>query len=267
MKRKLGRLETQCFAYFQMRKMRVVRAGDLVGSVLRLTPVQERKLLSRLSRGGLIARVRQGLYLVPPQLPLGGAWTPDEILALNTLMKDQEGRYQICGPNAFNRYGFDEQIPNRVYAYNNRVSGDRTVGTVELTLIKVADERLGDTETVTTRDGERAIYASRARSLVDAVYDWSRFNGIPRGYEWIRTELAAERVSAAELVRVTLRYGDTGTIRRIGALLEREGLPPGLLTKLKRALKPTTGLIPWIPNQPKRGIVNRRWGVVFNEQG
>ncbi|TDI38256.1 MAG: hypothetical protein E2P02_21005 [Acidobacteria bacterium] len=29
--------------------------------------------------------------------------------------------------NAFNRYGFDEQMPNRIYAYNNRISGDRSI--------------------------------------------------------------------------------------------------------------------------------------------
>jgi len=49
-----------------------------------------------------------------PYLP----WSPDETLALNTLIRGRKGRCQICGPNAFNRYGFDDQIPNRVYAYN-----------------------------------------------------------------------------------------------------------------------------------------------------
>jgi predicted transcriptional regulator of viral defense system len=61
MKQNLGRLEAQFFAYVQMRKLRTVRSGDLTASALRLKPNQERKLLSRLSRGGLIARVRQGL--------------------------------------------------------------------------------------------------------------------------------------------------------------------------------------------------------------
>lgn len=265
MKRSLGNLETQFFAYTQMRKLRLVRTGDLVHSVLRLNADQERKLLSRLCGGGLIARVRQGLYLVPLQLPLGGVWTPDEAMALNALMEDQSGRYQICGPNAFNRYGFDEQIPNRLYAYNNRLSGDRKIGTVQLTLIKVADKRLGGTEVVTTPSGEKAVYSSRARSLVDAVYDWSRFNGVPRAYGWIINELAEERVTASELINVTLGYGDTGTVRRIGALLEREGTKKSLLRKLEQSLKPTTSLIPWIPSQPKRGTLNRRWGVVFNE--
>lgn len=264
MKKKLGDLETQFFAYVQMRKLRTVRTGDLTTSLLRLTPDQERKLLSRLSRGGLIARVRRGLYLVPPQLPLGGAWTPNEALALNTLMEDRSGHYQICGPNAFNRYGFDEQIPTRVYAYNNRISGKRTVGSVVLMLIKVADERLGATDEVTLDDGA-VLYSSRVRTLVDAVYDWSRFNSLPRGYEWIRRELEAKRVSAPELVKATLRYGDTGTIRRMGALLEDEEVDSALLRKLERNLKPTSSWIPWIPFRPKRGALNRRWGVVFNE--
>jgi predicted transcriptional regulator of viral defense system len=266
MKRKLGEMETQFFAYIQMRQMRMVRAGDLVASVLRLSPDQERKLLSRLARGGLIARVRQGLYLVPQHLPLGGAWTPTETEALNALIRDRKGRYQVCGPNAFNRYGFDDQIPNRIYVYNNRLSGDRRVGAVDMTLIKVADERLGDTEEVTMPDGGKAVYASRTRSLVDAIYDWSRFNGIPRGYEWIRRELKAGRVIAVALVKCTLRYGDKGTIRRMGALLEREGIPEVLLRKLELALKPSTSLIPWIPTKPKRGIAKRRWGVVLNER-
>ena len=265
MKKKLGKLETQFFAYVQMRQWRTVRTGALT-EPLRLTALQERKLFSRLAQAGMIARVRRGLYLAPPRLPLGGKWNPGEILALNTLIEDRGGRYQICGPNAFNRYGLDEQIPNRVYAYNNRISGQRTIGTVVLMLIKVADERLGNTETVETEEGVTAVYSSRARTMLDAVYDWSRFNSLPRGYEWIRKALTTKKISMAELVDVTLQYGDRGTIRRMGVLLEREGVGATLLRKLERALQSSTSLIPWIPGRPKRGTVNRRWGVVVNDK-
>ncbi len=265
MKTTLGKQETQLLAYLQLRKQQTVRTGELTGP-LQLNPEQERKLLSRMARGGLIARVRNGLYLVPAQLPLGGAWSPDEILALNTLMEDRAGRYQICGPNAFNRYGFDNQIPTRIYAYNNRISGERTIGAVSLTLIKVADDRLGEAEEVRSPEGRTAVYSSRVRTLVDAVYDWSRFNSLPRAYDWICGELAAGRVSAGELTRVALRYGDKGTIRRIGLLLERQGAAVNLLRKLEGALAPSKGLIPWIPGIPKRGTISRRWGVVANEE-
>jgi predicted transcriptional regulator of viral defense system len=264
MKKRLGQFEARLFAYVQLRGLHTVRAGELADS-LGLSSIQERKLLSRLAQTGLIARVWRGLYLVPQRLPLGGNWSPGEALAINTLMADRRGRYQICGPSAFNRYGFDDQVPNRVYAYNNRISGDRTVGTVALTLIKVADERLGGSEAVETGEGQTEVYASRARTLMDAVYDWARFNSLPRAYGWIQNELAAKRITATELVKTTLRFGDTGTVRRMGLLLEREGVEDALLRKLERRLKPTKGLIPWIPNQPKRGKIIRRWGVVLND--
>ena len=265
MKKKLGQQETQLLAYLQLRKLRTVRTGDLTGP-LQITRDQERELFRRMSRGGLIARVRPGLYLVPAQLPLGGSWSPDEILALNTLTEDSKADYQICGLNAFNRYGLDEQVPTRTYAYNNRISGDRKIGFVALTLIEVANKRLGDTEIVQTAEGLKAVYSSRPRTLLDAVYDWSRFNSLPRAYEWIRKELKAKRVTPAELISVTLKYGDIGTIRRISALLESEGVSNPLLKKLEKALPKTSSLIPWIPINPKRGTVNRRWGVVINEQ-
>jgi predicted transcriptional regulator of viral defense system len=260
-KRNLGRLEAQFLAYTQMRGWTTVRTGD-IRKPMRLDVRQERRLLSRLARAGLIARVWRGLYLVPPRLPLGGTWSPDEALALTTLIAARDGRYQICGLNAFNRYGFDEQIPNRVYAYNNRLSGSRRIGSVQLTLIKVADARLGATEK--SKSEPPAMYSSRARSLVDAVYDWARFGTLPRAYRWIRSELKAGRVAPKELVDLTLRYGDTGTIRRIGALLEREGVISAQLRRLERALTPTSSPIPWIPGRAKRGAVSRRWGIVWN---
>jgi len=264
MKRALGNLERQLFAYAQMRKLRALRTRDLTGP-LGISGKQERELLNRLAKAGMIAQVRRGLYLVPPRLPLGGKWSPEEALVLDTLMDDRQGRYQICGPNAFNRYGFDEQIPTRVYAYNNRISGERSVGAVALTLIKVAAKRLGDTERVRTAEGLTAVYSSRVRTLVDAVYDWSRFNSLPRAFGWVRAELDAGRVVAAELVRITLRYGDVGTIRRMGALLDRAGVAAALLRKLERAIEPSSSLIAWNPVRPKRGTLDRRWGVVWND--
>ena len=266
MKSRLGKQETQFLAYLQMRKRQTVKTGELTGP-LHFSPDQELEVFRRMSRGGLIARVRPGLYLVPARLPLGGSWSPDETLALNTLMDDRQGRYQICGPNAFNRYGFDTQVPNRVYAYNNRISGERTIGAVALTLIKVADDRLGGTEEVQTAEGQIARYSSRVRTLVDAVYDWSRFNSLPQAYEWVMSELSAGRVKVPELLETTMRYGDKGTIRRIGLLLEREGVNQAALQKLERTLSPSKGFIPWIPGWPKRGTINRRWGIVNNAQG
>jgi predicted transcriptional regulator of viral defense system len=265
----LGPLEAQVLSYCQSRERSTVAAGDLVRDLL-WTSDQERKVLSQLARKGLLARVRRGLYLAPSRLPVGGRWYPGEMLALTTLIKDRDGAYQISGPNTFQRYGWTGQVPNRVYAYNNRISGDRQVGPVSLTLIKVSDDRLGGTEVMRTPDGLDIVYASKARSLVDAVYDWSRFDTLPRAYDWIQREVTSEDGFAAELVQATLRYGNQGTFRRIAATLERLGVPEPLLRRIERALRPSSSFIPLVPTMKKRGKpgkakTSKRWGVVFND--
>jgi predicted transcriptional regulator of viral defense system len=266
MKKRLGRQERQLLAYLQMRGQQTVRTGELVRS-LRLTPQQEKELFRRMARDGLIARVRRGLYLAPSKLPLGDSWSPSEALAINTLMRDREGRYQVCGPNAFNHYGYDEQVPARVYAYNNRISGERTIGAVFLKLIKVADDRLGDTEQIQTAEGDALVLSSRTRTLVDAVYDWARFDSLPRGFRWIRTDLSDGRIDPEELGRLTLQYGNIGTIRRVGALLERESVSAEILNRLERGLRPSTSFIPLDPTAERRGSIDRRWSVLWNYDG
>jgi predicted transcriptional regulator of viral defense system len=186
-------------------------------------------------------------------------------LALKTLLDDRAGEYQISGPAAFHRYGWDEQVPNRLEVYNNVFSGERKIGSAAFVLIKVASSRLGDTEVLTTPEGIKVVYSSRARALVDAVYDWSRFGSLPRAYEWIRTELARDPLSAKAIASAALRYSNTSTLRRLGKLLDIAGVGESLLKKIERALPQSTALIPWCPTRVKRGTVDTRWGVVFND--
>jgi predicted transcriptional regulator of viral defense system len=260
----LGPLETQLLAYVQARKRQFVTAGEFV-TALGWNAVQERKVMSRLAQKDLIARVRPGLYLVPPRLPPGGRWSPGEFLALSTLMSDRDARYQISGPNAFYRYGWTDQVPNRLTVYNNQISGDRQIGAVALTLIEVADERLGGVEVVRTPDGIDVVYASKPRALLDAVYDWSRFDSLPRAFDWIRLEVEKDDAFVVELIRMTIQFGNQGTVRRIGALLERMGVQEHLLRRLDRETHPSASFVPWIPNREKRGKSNKRWGVVIND--
>jgi predicted transcriptional regulator of viral defense system len=251
-------------AYCQSLDRSTVATGDLVRS-LRWSATQERDVLSRLSRKGLITRVRKGLYLVPRRLPPGGRWSPGEFLALSTLMADRGGTYQVSGPTAFYRYGWTEQIPNRLYAYNNRISGDRQVGTSAFSLIKVADDRLGATEVVRVPDGIDIVYASRPRALFDAIYDWERFDTLPRAYDWAVAECEKDGF-AADLVETTLRFGNQVTLRRIGAALERAAVAENLLRRVERRLTPATAYTRWVPTDRRRGTTDKRWGIVFNDE-
>ena len=138
----LGNLATRFFAYTQLKGKDIVRTGELA-PVLGITASQERDLLRRLSVSGWIIRLKRGVYLVPPRIPAGGKYSPGIALILKKLMSDKDGKYQLCGTTAFNFYGFDNQIPNVTYVYNNRISGSHRIGKVSFPVVQVGAWRVG----------------------------------------------------------------------------------------------------------------------------
>jgi len=257
--------EEEAIAFAQMRGNQLVRSGELA-TALGLSPLQEKRLLSALVRKPLIAIVRNGLYLFPKKTPLGGIWTPDEAAAINALMVDCGGQYQITGLSAFQRYGYSTQMALRLTIYNDVMRGKRRVGNVEMTLIKVCNEQLGDTEGYNTADGGRMIFSSRARTLVDAVSDWRRFDTLPEAYEWIYQDITAGRVAARKLALSAVRYGGRNAVRRIGAMLQQMGVSEAVLSRLDRVVGRTTNPLLFVPIGVKIGKLSNRWGVILNNR-
>jgi predicted transcriptional regulator of viral defense system len=265
--------ELRLLSFAQLKGIEVVRVGDLQRR-LKLTARQETTLLYRMSRSGVIVRAQRGVYLLPRMLPVGARWQPDASLVLQALIVDNGGAYQITGPGAFNRYGFDEQVPNRLYVYNNRISGRRVVGGLSYEFIEVATSRLGgiakygiDLDKRRRRNPEKVgglVFGTIARTLVDAVYEWSRFGTLPRAYEWIRSVVEQGRVEPTDLVAQSIRFGNQATIRRMGWQLAASGVSSRVLGPLARKVTSTRSLIPTVPGRPLRGERDRIWGVIVN---
>jgi predicted transcriptional regulator of viral defense system len=179
-------------------------------------------------------------------------------------MEEEKGKYQICGPTAFNFYGLDDQIPTVTYLYNDRISGKRFIGNLAFQFIRINDKRLGAVNVVRTREDAEMIYSSTARTLMDAVYDWSRFNSLPRGYGWIKQEIKNEPKLASELIDATVKYGNMATTRRIGYLLDTLVRNSRMINRLQRQLSASSSLIPLIPGRSAKGSTNRKWGIIVN---
>jgi len=201
---------------------------------------------------------------VPSRLPAGGRWTVSGYYILSKLMEVMKGQYQISGQNAFNFYGFDDQVPNRMCVYNDKLFGEKEIGGMDFVFIKTDAKRLGSTKSLKTSDGIDTVMASKTRALVDAVYDWSRFNTLPRAYRWIAETLQKEPEITDNLIGDALRYGNKGTTRRIGYLLGLLGIKDDRLSELKRQISSSKSLIPWIPGQAAKGSVNKEWGLIVN---
>ncbi|MDD2707401.1 MAG: type IV toxin-antitoxin system AbiEi family antitoxin domain-containing protein [Verrucomicrobiae bacterium] len=263
-KNRFGGLEIRLLSYVQMRRKGVVRCGEL-RTTLGLAPAQERQLFSRLARAGTIVRLKREFYLFPPTMPVNGLLCPDSGLVLKELMKVcGNGQYQLCGMEAFRCYGFTDQVPNRVDIYNNRLCGDRVIGNLQYRFIKVSDGRLGGTQKMSMDGSNDIIMPTMARALVDAVYDWSRFGTLPAAYQWIRDSVAKNRRLADVLADVACRYGNRGTIRRLGFVLNSLALRGEWKKRLQRQLR-SESVIPLVPGRKACGTVNVEWGVIVNE--
>ena len=262
-KTKLGKYEMQLLAYAQLRKKEFISSGE-IAAALDINAEQEWKLLNRMATSGLIIRLKRGVYLVPSRMPAGGRWTVSGYYILSKLMEVIKGRYQISGSSAFNFYGFDDQIPNRIYVYNDRIFGEKQIGGTDFVFIKTDIKRLGSTKNLKTPDGIDAVMVTKTRSLVDAVYDWSRYNTLPRAYGWIAETLKKDPASVEGLIGDTLQYGNKGTVKRIGYCLTQLGISDNRLLEMKQKLGPTRSLIPWIPGQAAKGSVNKEWGLIVN---
>lgn len=264
-KGRLGNLEQRFLSYAQLKKLSLVRTGEL-REVLELSDEQERKVLSRLARGGTIIRLKRGVYLVPSQLPLGGVWNPGEAVILRELMRAcDNGRCQFCGWPVFNRYCFTEQVAARIFVYNNRIYGPRIIAGREFTFIKVPDRRLGGTEKAIMPDGQESLLPTKARALVDAVVEWSRFGTLPNAFGWIRETVGETPGMAERIADAACRFGNQGAIRRIGYVLDKAGLSNASQAKLRGILRSKTSIIPLLPGRPARGPVNADWGIIDNE--
>jgi predicted transcriptional regulator of viral defense system len=259
----LGDLSVRLLSYAQMKGKTMARIGDFT-RILGISKNQERNLLSRLAQSGFIIRLRRGVYLLPEKIPSGGSYNPGTAYILEKLFEDLEGKYQLCGPACFNFYGFHEQIPNMWHVYNNKISGTRSITERSFMFIKVGEGRLGSVEQVHTDSGSALVYSSKLRTLVDAVYDWWRFQSLPRAYRWIQ-ETCTDKNTAAELIDLTLRYGNQSTIRRIGFILDRRTGIETNLDKLTRALMSERSLIPLVPGGDARGKTDTKWGIIQNE--
>jgi predicted transcriptional regulator of viral defense system len=257
----IGSQGQRLLGWAQLKNRTAVAAGE-VARALALTPSQERKLLSRLARQGLLTRVKRGQYILPAKLPPGERWNPGEYVLLAGLMQSLGAKYQVGGPNAFQAYGLDTQVPNLIYVYNDRLSGRRSVGGLPFVFIKVASRRLGGAVIQQLPDGGTFWRAGLPRTLMDAVYDWPRFNTLPRAFHWIR-EQSQDSAVRKELALAAMTYGNIATRKRIGYLLESLGYS-SLARTLLRSVARNPSLIPFDPSRPSRGRTVRRWGLIDN---
>ena len=102
-----------------------------------------------------------------------------------------------------------------------------------------------------------------ARTLLDAL-DYPKTFGTMRAAIQL-VERAIERVDTQADHRVRRARLRSSTCQRLGMLLERRGVSARQLAPLARRVSETASVLPFIPDAPSIGPINKRWRVVEND--
>lgn len=259
----LGPLGAKFFAYIQMKKLEIVCIGELQ-KPFRISALQERKLLFRLNKNGLIFRLLRGVYVVPKSIPPGGYWRPNDYLIVSKYMKFYKANYYIGGITAFNKYGFFTQIPNQLSVYNDKISGLKKFGAIKIRFNKVAQKSLIGFDIVQIESHQETVnIANLARTILDGINYSNKYQTLPNAYLWLKTYLG-DKVFLKTFIELANKSANNNTIRRIGYYLEQQHIHKTFLKSLLKKLQPTKGLVSLIPNGSRKGKIDQKWGIIDN---
>lgn len=246
----------------------VARARELAPSV-RLTNGYLRQALHHLTKSGWVVRLRKGLYAISSSVP--GVSPAHEFEIAMALAEPAA----ISHWSALHYHGLTEQVPRKVFVLTTtetsiprargstvtKVSNGYPIGDTTYQFIRVKPERFFGTERVWIGEA-RVTITDPERTLLDGLtmpHYCGDFAEVLHAFEVRGADLEVERI-----IEYALKH-DGATAKRLGFVLERQGVEPAKLERL--AALPIMGYRALDPTGPRKGPCNRHWMIQENLPG
>lgn len=217
----------------------------------------------KLVRKRVLQRLRRGRYLVRPFRSLVRATERSLPLAVEALLHDEP--HYLGGLWALSFHRLTEQrYASALDAFVTHRLASRHLagGRVRFHVLESGSFEHG--VTTATIEGMSVHLSDLERTLLDA-FDYPRiFGGLERAVEIASTHL--DRFDEKRLLAYAVSRSKPSTCQRLGVLLQREGVSPRLLAKLRVKARKMRSLLSMVPEAPRTGRVNREWNVVENDR-
>ncbi len=228
-----------------------------------------RQALHHLARSGWLVRLHKGLYAISSTVP--GVMPAHEFEIAMALVDPAA----ISHWSALHHHGLTEQAPRKVFVLTTtetsvpRARGAKAkrawhgylVGDTTYQFVQVKPERFFGTEKVWISEA-RVTITDPERTLLDGL-------SMPQYCGDFAEVLHAFEVRGAALnVQRIIEYAlklDAATAKRLGWVLERQGVEPSKLEPLPSL--PIKGYRKLDPTGPRRGPCNQRWMMQENLPG
>jgi len=244
---------------------RIVDQADIKELLPEYSSAYVNQLLHTLGRNGWLLRLRRGLYALSPDIFQG---PPLHEFELGMALADQAA---ISHWSALSVHGLTEQIPQEVFLTTtdtvtlprDRRCAGQVVDVLGHTFrfCREAEEQFFGFQTIwrseaaiRVTDPERTLLDGLARPQLCGDF----------GVVWQAFEQHLGQLNLERIVSYARRLGVTAE-KRLGWVLERQGLTHSLLEELARS--PIRGYRPLDPTAERRGPCNSHWHIIENLPG
>jgi predicted transcriptional regulator of viral defense system len=233
-----------------------------------LSPGYFRQALHHLARSGWIVRLHNGLYSLSGSVP---GTTPLHEFEIAMALVEPAA---ISHWSALSYHGLTDQVPLRVFVLTTARSvprvrggkGERSdegfrVGETIYQFVQLKSERFFGIEDVWVKESRIKI-TDVERTLLDgllAPHYCGDFAEVLHAFEVRAPKLDLERITNYALKL------DAATVKRLGWILEQQGVEPTRLEPLREV--PVKGYRVLDPTGPRRGPCDARWMIQVNLPG
>jgi len=188
-------------------------------NILKVSPTEAAKMLSRWAKKGWLSRVRRGIYIPVPlesrtaDIPLEDPWVIAERL------------YSPCyigGWSAAEYWDLTEQVFRTVVVLTTQKPKDRSpvIKGTSFLLRTISEKTIFGTKTV-WRGKVKVSVSDPSRTILDMLVDPKLGGGIRSTTDMFLNYLKSEKKDLEILIKYAKRLGNGAVFKRLGFLLER----------------------------------------------
>lgn len=217
-----------------------------------------KQFLEKLKEKGWILRLRRGLYVA---LPLGaGSGTNPQAHEFHIAMRLVEPA-AIAYWTALNHYGMTEQLPRTVFVATNHPvrRPPRKVLWFSFKVVSLRPHRYFGIVKDWIDDGVFQI-TDREKTIVDGLDLPEYVGGVGEIAKALKSSW--KTLDQDKLFRYAVKMKNVAVVKRLGFLME--SMKVGDASALREKVKLSKGFPSLDTSLPRKGVYNRRWGLLVN---
>ncbi len=234
--------QERILSILEYKKIEIIEREELISLIKKYTDVKDiLDLIEKLQQKKRLVSIKRGVYIIVPFSVVDKKWSLDEYRIIDYLLKQD---YYLGLFNAFNLYGFTEQIPNKLFIFNTKYSFDKEILHYKFKFFKIKKDKLFGIIR------NKYPYSDKERTIID-VLDYPEYLG---GLSEVLDKIKNVGYNKNKLIDYSVKYNSIKIIKLVGMMTKSNKLFN--LLKEKKALNYYTTI-----KKTRTNLLDKKWKI------